>query len=877
MAGTLADPRGPLASPPPPIACARPGSTREPEACMRLLHLHAGAGRSPRPFAVVPALLAVVGLLGWQLAVAAPAQASAGDLDPGFGRGGRVVTDFARGAEEAFAVAVQADGKLVAAGRTGEGGGSALGDWALARYRTDGKLDHGFGKSGKVKLDFSGAGGDDQVNALAVQADGRLLAAGFAPNGWALARFRTDGTLDPSFGVGGKVASPFSGQIRALALTPDGQIVAAGFIGSDFALARYNADGTLDAAFGTGGVVTTGFGDLFAEAHAVAIQADGKIVAAGHTGTVAFALSGLPEVLHVTLGQPGRAVRRGGRQHLRGGALAEEGVHLADAPLDGQGRVVRQPCLERAPDPLDRVVVGAVARPVQHPHPRVGGQPPPDDLGVVDDDVVADHRDQRRGRVGGQQLLAEGGEAGADGLAGDPVAEAAALQVDRAEDGPAPVLPRGHDLLALPPGDPGRADPGQQVDVGLVLGQHHRTCGQATEVAVQVGEDLVAVGVALGDQAGSPPGGDLSDAAVQGPQGDGGAAQSLPQPWDGPGAWLLEEPQDALGEGGAAQPWSAGSGPVGQCAGAVALVAVNPAAHRPRVVAEQVGDLGRRPALLGEQDHEQAAGQAVGAVQQAQQVARVGGRAGRFGVHAGGTHTSGGLVGSLWSQAPTTGEATSSAIGLTAAPGLRAELLVSRLACTSVMRALAVTRRRCPSRAAWRRAEGRWRGIPAAVDSLNGYAQPLAGRAECLLDLLARGGFGEEEAPVLVTFRERLDDLAQRDRDRKARDPRDGCGVGPAVHGPEHARALHGQHQHAGAADQARGHHAAAQGIGQHQLFEAHPAWEAQGARAQATDRAGCQFEHRGPVTGVEPQLGMDRAVAEPERGGGVPGGPEGV
>src|SRR6266540_591210 len=181
-------------------------------------------------------------------------------------------------------------------------------------------------------------------------------------------------------------------------------------------------------------------------------------------------------------------------------------------------------------------------------------------------------------------------------------------------------------------------------------------------------------------QAGSPPGGDLSDAAVQGPQGDGGAAQSLPQPWDGPGAWLLEEPQDALGEGGAAQPWSAGSGPVGQCAGAVALVAVNPAAHRPRVVAEQVGDLGRRPALLGEQDHEQAAGQAVGAVQQAQQVARVGGRAGRFGVHAGGTHTSGGLVGSLWSQAPTTGEATSSAIGLTAAPGLRAELLVSRLA-----------------------------------------------------------------------------------------------------------------------------------------------------------------------------------------------------
>src|SRR6266545_2489482 len=296
MAGTLADPRVLVASTPPSIACARSRVTREPEACMRLLHLHAGAGRSPRPFAVVPALLAVVGLLGWQLAVAAPAQASAGDLDPGFGRGGRVVTDFARGAEEAFAVAVQADGKLVAAGRTGEGGGSALGDWALARYRTDGKLDHGFGKSGKVKLDFSGAGGDDQVNALAVQADGRLLAAGFAPNGWALARFRTDSTLDPSFGVGGKVASPFSGQIRALALTPDGQIVAAGFIGSDFALARYNADGTLDAAFGTGGVVTTPFAGMFVEANGLVVRSDGRLVAAGgvlrNDLTSAFVLAG---------------------------------------------------------------------------------------------------------------------------------------------------------------------------------------------------------------------------------------------------------------------------------------------------------------------------------------------------------------------------------------------------------------------------------------------------------------------------------------------------------------------------------------------------------------------------------------------------------
>jgi hypothetical protein len=78
---------------------------------------------------------------------------------------------------------------------------------------------------------------------------------------------------------------------------------------------------------------------------------------------------------------------------------------------------------------------------------------------------------------------------------------------------------------------------------------------------------------------------------------------------------------------------------------------------------------GRPASLLGEQDHQQAAADAVGAVQQAHQVAGVGGWAGGFGVHAGGTHTGGGLVGSLWSQAPTIGEATSSVTGTITSPG----------------------------------------------------------------------------------------------------------------------------------------------------------------------------------------------------------------
>jgi uncharacterized delta-60 repeat protein len=247
---------------------------------------------SPRMLRAVLRLLPVATMLVWQLAVAVPAQARAGDLDPSFGSGGKVVTDIAGQLDEAFAVAVQADGKIVAAGRADESDVSALSDFALARYLRDGTLDPGFGVGGKVKMDFTGAGGDDRVNALAVQADGKLVAAGHALDDWALARFRQDGTLDPSFGAGGKVTTALGGQIRALAIQADGKLVAAGVAGSDFALARYLPDGTLDAGFGTGGIVRTGFpGVFFAEAHALAIQADGKLVAAGSAGAAAFALA----------------------------------------------------------------------------------------------------------------------------------------------------------------------------------------------------------------------------------------------------------------------------------------------------------------------------------------------------------------------------------------------------------------------------------------------------------------------------------------------------------------------------------------------------------------------------------------------------------
>ncbi|MBA2434942.1 MAG: hypothetical protein H0V54_07660, partial [Chthoniobacterales bacterium] len=211
-----------------------------------------------------------------------------GDLDPTFGTNGKVTTDFGTIIDEARAVAVQPDGKIVTAGATV--GGNFF-DFALARYNTDGSLDITFGTGGKVTTAFNT--NNDEAFAVALQADGKIVAAGFAVIGgtddFALARYNTNGSLDTTFGTGGKVTTAFGSSIdraHAVAVQPDGKIVAAGraVIGGgsfDFALARYNTDGSLDTTFGTGGKVTTACGSSNDEAFAVALQPDGKIVAAG--------------------------------------------------------------------------------------------------------------------------------------------------------------------------------------------------------------------------------------------------------------------------------------------------------------------------------------------------------------------------------------------------------------------------------------------------------------------------------------------------------------------------------------------------------------------------------------------------------------------
>ncbi len=154
-------------------------------------------------------------LLAWLLALqpvgALPAQAAPGDLDLTFGTGGKVTTDFAGDGDLAFAVALQPDGKIVAAGRSSF-------DFALARYNADGSLDPTFGTGGKVTTDF----GFDEAFAVALQPDGKIVAAGYAVVGssldFALARYNADGSLDPTFGTDGKVTTDFGNFDEALAM-----------------------------------------------------------------------------------------------------------------------------------------------------------------------------------------------------------------------------------------------------------------------------------------------------------------------------------------------------------------------------------------------------------------------------------------------------------------------------------------------------------------------------------------------------------------------------------------------------------------------------------------------------------------------------------
>jgi uncharacterized delta-60 repeat protein len=238
-----------------------------------------GQRTSSMPWARISIAFAFVALMALAV-VSYRVAADGGALDSSFSGGGKIATDFTGASEdEAYALAIQPDGRIVVSGTTSPDNEPNHYRAALARYNPDGTLDQSFGISGKV---IATAPGLTQGFAVALQPDGKILTSGFGSGN--VMRFNNDGSLDNSFGssgVNGFLVYPY-----AMILQPDGKILVGGYLSvsygrTDFALGRFNGDGTVDNSFGSGGKVTTDITGGHAEIHALALQPDGKIVAVG--------------------------------------------------------------------------------------------------------------------------------------------------------------------------------------------------------------------------------------------------------------------------------------------------------------------------------------------------------------------------------------------------------------------------------------------------------------------------------------------------------------------------------------------------------------------------------------------------------------------
>ena len=206
-----------------------------------------------------------------------------GTLDPTFGKRGKVEVEAGslRGVV-VRALALQRDGKIVVAGRKHLQGGS---HFTIARFTSRGAIDRSFGNDGRVTTVL---GHESYAGAVAIQADGKIVAAGSVDSHLGLARYLASGLPDPDFGTDGTVLTDFalrSFSSPEIVIQPDGRIVVACSLDGPrrFGLGRYDVDGTLDPTFGEGAKVRTRF-RAGSGARTVALQRDGKIVAAGSAG-----------------------------------------------------------------------------------------------------------------------------------------------------------------------------------------------------------------------------------------------------------------------------------------------------------------------------------------------------------------------------------------------------------------------------------------------------------------------------------------------------------------------------------------------------------------------------------------------------------------
>lgn len=212
-----------------------------------------------------------------------------GSLDPSFDADGIAVLSVETGNDEARAVVVQTDGKIVLAGYAFD---FSTRRFTVVRFTPDGSLDPSFDSDGIVTTSIGLGSMDDAAYSALIQPDGKIILAGYshgATYDYALVRYLSDGSLDPAFDSDGIVvtsigtAGSSSDEARAIFLQNDGKIVLAGHSDYDFSLARYTSDGILDATFDSDGTLTTDIASpsFYDNIEAIALHSNGKIVVAG--------------------------------------------------------------------------------------------------------------------------------------------------------------------------------------------------------------------------------------------------------------------------------------------------------------------------------------------------------------------------------------------------------------------------------------------------------------------------------------------------------------------------------------------------------------------------------------------------------------------
>ncbi|MCF6171792.1 MAG: T9SS type A sorting domain-containing protein [Bacteroidales bacterium] len=215
-----------------------------------------------------------------------------GSLDQDFGTGGIRSFKFTEGLiNQGNAIVLQNDGKILIAGTAGNAPDL---DFALIRLNSDGTNDNIFGTDGVVLTDFDGL--SDEAWAVRLTSDNRIVLAGQAYQNnihtkIALVRYTSEGALDGSFGNGGKVTSSIgqdsSALSRDLKILEGDKIILSGWVdvGNNYnlMLARYNENGTPDESFGEGGMVIDDFGS-WETTWRMLIQEDGKILCSGSIG-----------------------------------------------------------------------------------------------------------------------------------------------------------------------------------------------------------------------------------------------------------------------------------------------------------------------------------------------------------------------------------------------------------------------------------------------------------------------------------------------------------------------------------------------------------------------------------------------------------------